>query len=172
MNSMTNRKYLIKCFFIMLLCFVLDSTISYFLPYNFTKSSYSAIPYIALMMFCMIVKTIGAPERYFFAALCGVYYSVVYTNSLPVYILIFTFVAFARTYIYKFEKLSFFESLLFSFLTICIQETVVYWLMKVTRITTLKFTALITLRIFPTLLLNVILFCCVYLIFNLFVKGE
>ena len=71
---------------------------------NFTKSSFIAIPYIALMMFCMMVKTIDAPERYFFAATCGVYYSVVYTNSLPVYILMFTFVAFARTYIYKFEK--------------------------------------------------------------------
>ena len=172
MNSMTNGKYLIKCFLIMLICFVIDSTISYFLPYNFTKSSFIAIPYIALMMFCMMVKTIDAPERYFFAATCGVYYSVVYTNSLPVYILMFTFVAFARTYIYKFEKLSFFESLLFSILTICTQETVVYWLMKLTRITTIKFIPLITLRIFPTILLNLILFCVVYLFFNLFVKGE
>lgn len=172
MNNITNGKYLIKCFLIMLLCFVVDSTISYFLPYNYTKTSIVVIPYIALMMFCMIVKTIDVPERYFFAATCGVYYSVVYTNSLPIYILMFSFIAFARTYIYKFEKLSFFEMLMFVIVTIFIQELIVYWLMKVTGITIMKIYMLFMMRVLPTLLLNICLYCIVYVTFNYFVIGE
>lgn len=172
MNRLTNDKYIIKLFLIILLCFVIDSTLSYFLPYNYIKSSITLSPYIGLMMFSMVIKTIETPERYFFAAVCGVYYSVVYANTLAIYILIYCFIAFARTYIYKFERLSFFEMLFFCIITIFAQEVIVYWLMKATGITMLKFTSFILMRVLPTLVMNIFFYIFVYLAFNTFVRGD
>ena len=172
MNNLTNDRHLIKSFIIILLCFVIDSTISYFLPYNFTKTSITLTPYFSLMMFCMLVKTIEGAERYFFASICGVYYSVVYTNSLAIYILIFALIAFVRSYIYKFDKLSFFEMMIFCVLTIFSQEFVLYWLMKVTGITFMKVISVLLMRILPTIGLNIVLYVFVYVAFNLTVSGE
>ncbi len=172
MYSLTSDKYLIKSFLIIILCFVIDSTLSFFLPYNYVKSSLTLSPLVGLMMFCMIIKTIDVPERYFFAALCGVYYSVIYANTLAVYILIYSLIAFVRTYIYKFDKLSFFEMLVFCILTICAQEFIVYWLMKATGITLLKLGSFVLMRVLPTIVLNIVLYIFVYIAFNLFVRGD
>ena len=65
------------------------------------------------MMFSLLVKTIDGAERYFFAAICGVYYSIVYSNSLAIYILIYCLIAFVRSYIVKLESFSLIESMVF-----------------------------------------------------------
>ena len=93
MRKRVQDSYLVKCFLVVFLCFVVDSTIHYFLPYNFTKTSITITPCLGLMMFALLVRTIEAgAERYFFATLCSVYYSIVYANSLAIYILISTFI--------------------------------------------------------------------------------
>ena len=107
------ENYLYKCFITLFICFIIDSTISFFLPYNYTKTSITIIPCIGLMMFALLVKTVKGPERYFFAAVSGVYYSVVYSNSLAIYILIYCLIAFVRSYIIKIESLSLIEASVF-----------------------------------------------------------
>ena len=67
------ENYLYKCFITLFICFIIDSTISFFLPYNYTKTSITIIPCIGLMMFALLVKTVKGPERYFFAAVSGVH---------------------------------------------------------------------------------------------------
>ena len=160
------EKYLYKCFTAVLLCFVVDSVISFFMPYNHLKISTSIVPYCGLMIFSLLVKTIDVPERYFFGAICGIYYSVVYSHSLVIYILVYSLIAFVRSYIVKIEEFSFVESLLFSLSTVIFCEAMVYWLMWITNSTNYLLASFVTNRLLPTLGFNIILSAVVYLIFQ------
>ena len=109
MKTRMTDSYLFKCIMLVIACFVLDSTISYFLPYNYTKVGMTIVPCLGLMMFSMLVRTVDGAERYLFAAICSVYYSIVYSNSLAIYILIYCLIAFVRSYLFKLESLSLIE---------------------------------------------------------------
>lgn len=146
----------------MLICFTLDSFISYFMPFNFSKQGITIVPSVALMMYLLLVKSIEGVNRYFFGAICGLYYSIVYSNSLAIYILIYVIIAFVRTYIVKIEEFSFLEAIVLSILTIFAQESVVYWLMKITNTTNMMISQFLLMRVLPTLICNVILFAGVF----------
>lgn len=150
------ENYLMKCFAVIGICFVIDSTISYFLPYNYTKTSMTLIPYIGLMMFSLLVDSFEPPQNYFFATVCGVYYSIVYSNSLAIYILIYCLIAFIRYYLLKIESFSPIESSLYCISTIFASEVVVYCLMWMTNTTNLLITQFVFLRLLPTLVMNLI----------------
>ena len=154
--------YFLKCFLVMLICFTLDSFISYFMPFNFSKQGITIVPSVALMMYLLLVKSIEGVNRYFFGAICGLYYSIVYSNSLAIYILIYVIIAFVRTYIVKIEEFSFLEAIVLSILTIFAQESVVYWLMKITNTTNMMISQFLLMRVLPTLICNVILFAGVF----------
>lgn len=160
------ENYLYKCFITLFICFIIDSTISFFLPYNYTKSSITIIPCIGLMMFALLVKTVEGPERYFFAAVSGVYYSVVYSNSLAIYILIYCLIAFVRSYIIKIESFSMIESSVFCISTILVEEIIVYWLMWITNMTNYSLTNFTLMRLLPTVLFNFVLSFLVYWVYN------
>lgn len=166
MRTRMRDSYLFKCFIIIFICFVLDSTISFFLPYNYAKTGITIIPCIGLMMFTMLIKTIDGAERYFFATVCGLYYSIIYSNSLAIYILIYCLIAFVRSYIIKLESFNLFESMLFCILTIFAQEVVLYWLMWITNITRYSVSSFLLMRILPTLLVNAVLSIGVYWVYN------
>lgn len=166
MKAKVTESYLFKCFLIVFLCFVIDSTISFFLPYNYAKTGITIVPCIGLMMFTLLVKTVEGAERYFFAAICGVYYSIIYSNSLAIYILIYCLIAFIRSYIFKLESLSLVESMIFCILTIFAQECVLYWLMWITNMTRYPISSFMLMRILPTLIVNFILSMMVYWVYN------
>lgn len=157
---------LAKTFFIVLICFVIDSTVSFFLPYNFARQTITIIPYIGLMFFTLLVKHLESPENYFFAVICGAYYAVVYSNSLAIYILIYCLIAFIRCFVIKIEKFSLLESSLFCFLTIFSSEIIVYWLMWITNMTSYPMVQFLLMRLLPTLALNFVLSLLVYGIYN------
>ena len=167
MRKRVQDSYLVKCFLVVFLCFVVDSTIHYFLSYNFTKTSITITPCLGLMMFALLVRTIEAgAERYFFATLCSVYYSIVYANSLAIYILIYCLIAFVRSYLFKLDTLNIIESIIFCILTIFAQECIVYWLMWITNMTRYPMVSFVVMQLLPTLLFNGILSIGVYWIYN------
>ena len=165
MRSKVQESYLIKCFIIVFICFVFDSICSYFLPYSFTKNAIVLLPCSGLMIFCLLVHTIEVPERYFFATLCGVFYSVVYNDSLAIYILIYCLIAFIRSYIIKLEKFNLLEAIVFCLSAVCFQETIVYILMLITKNTFYPVFQFIIMRILPTVFLNLFLAIIVYIVF-------
>lgn len=158
--------YLFKCFIVIFACFVLDSTIGFFLPYNYAKTGITIVPCIGLMMFTMLIKTIDGAERYFFATVCGLYFSIIYSNSLAIYILIYCLIAFVRSYIIKLESFNLLESMIFCIVTIFAQEVILYWLMWITNITRYSVSSFLLMRILPTLLVNAVLSIGVYWIYN------
>lgn len=166
MRKRMRDSYLVKCFLIIFLCFIVDSTIRFFLPYNFTKVGISIIPCLGLMMFALLVKTIDGAERYFFAAICGVYYSIVYASSLAIYILIYCLIAFIRSYMIKLESFNILESMIFCLSTIFMQEVIVYWLMWITNMTRYPMTSFLLMQLLPTLLVNAVLSMGIYWIYN------
>lgn len=166
MKVKVKESYLLKCLLIVFVCFIIDSTIGYFLPYNYTKTGITIVPCIGLMMFASLVRTVDGVERYFFAAICGVYYSIIYSNSLAIYILIYCLVAFVRSYVIKLNSFSLPESVVFLTSTIFAQEIVLYWLMWITNMTRYPIYSFGLMRLLPTLLVNAILSIGVYYIYN------
>ena len=70
------NKKLYRYYLVMALSFIIDSVISYYLPFNFDKSGITIIPYISLMMFTLLNNTIGNEHRYIFATVSGLYYAI------------------------------------------------------------------------------------------------
>ena len=166
MRKRMRDSYLFQCFIVVFLCFIVDSTIGFFLPYNYTKTGLTIIPCLGLMMFTLLVKTIDGAERYFFAAVCGGYYSLVYSNSLAIYILIYMLIAFVRSYVIKLDELSLPESIIFCVLTIFVQEIVVYWLVWITNITRYSLSQFMLMCVLPTVIVNAFLSVIVYVVYK------
>ena len=166
MKTRMRDSYLMRCFIVVFICFIIDSSIGYFLPYNYTKTGITVVTCLGLMMFSLLVKTIDGPDRYFFGAICGVYYLFVYSNSLAIYILIYCLIAFIRSYVIKLESFSLPESIAFCVSTVFFQEVIVYWLMWITNITRYPMTSFIMMRLLPTLFVNLVLSILVYWVYN------
>lgn len=166
MRVKVKESYLLKCLLAVFICFIIDSTIGYFLPYNYTKTGITIVPCVGLMMFSLLVRTVDGAERYFFAAICGVYYSIVYSNSLAIYILIYCLVAFIRSYVIKLNSFSLPESIVFLTSTIFAQEIVLYWLMWITNMTRYPIQSFGLMRLLPTLIVNAILSIGVYFVYK------
>ena len=141
---------IIKNFLIMFVCYLIDSVINFFIPTNINRSGLTFVPCIGLLMFSLLTVTIhDKSERFFFGAACGLYYSVCYSNSLMVYILIYCAITFVRTYIYRNDNITCFESVVYAALNIGI----------------IQFT---TMRFVPTLVMNLVFAPIVYLIYKQF----
>lgn len=151
------NKKIIPYFITMFLCFVIDSTITYFLPFDFTKTGLMMVPCVGLMMFLLLNNRIDQESRYFFAAIVGIYYAIIYANSLAIYVLLYCIFAFFVKSYMKSSTFTYFESLIVFILTIFAQEVVLYWLMWITNITELSVINFVLLRLLPTLGLNVVL---------------
>lgn len=163
------EKQLYKNFLIMILCYLIDSIISFFLPYNLSKTGISFIPSLGLMMFTLLVMTLHDPsERFFFSAICGLYYCIVYSSSLLIYVLVYVAIAFVRSYIYRNDHISLIEYLFLIFAVLLVKELVVYYLMVMTDVTSLSLLSFIRLRLLPTTLINTALGVIVYWIYTLF----
>lgn len=163
------EKQLYKNFLIMIVFYLIDSLISFFLPYNLSKTGVSFIPSTGLMMFILLVMTLrDTTERFFFAAICGLYYCIFYSNSLLIYVLIYIFIAFLRSYIYRNDHITFIEYVVMVAIVLAAKELIVYYLMVFTRVTSLSFIRFVGLRLVPTVLINSALSGIIYYIFTLF----
>lgn len=166
------NNYLFICFLIMFLLFILDSTLGFFLPFDYTKTGISIVPCISLMMFSLLVRTIEEPKNYFFAAVCGVYYSVIYSDSLAIYILIFCFVTFIGSSVLKLESFNLFETMAYCIGVVIFQELVVFWLVKITGVTYLSITNYLLTRLLPTVALNLVFSIPIYYLFNYILRRK
>ena len=144
------NKKLYRYYLVMALSFIIDSVISYYLPFNFDKSGITIIPYISLMMFTLLNNTIGNEHRYIFATVSGLYYAIVY--------------AFLGKKYTKLATFTLLEMFIAVIVTIIVQEVVLYWLMWITNITQLSIVIFLKNRLLPTVLFNLVLIAPVYFI--------
>lgn len=149
---------------VMAICFMIDSLLRYYLPHDLLKTGLTIVSYVGVMMFTFLNNDIDEERRYFFALVCGVYYSVIYGNSVFIYMLLFLIYAFIGKQYMKRATFTYFEALAIVILTIFIQESVLYLLMWITGITKLLVMTFIIWRLLPTLLFNAIIFNIVYFV--------
>lgn len=150
------NKRVIPYFITMFICFVIDSAIVYFLPYDFTKTGLMVVPCAGLMMFTLLNNSIDKESRYIFAVIVGLYFAVIYANSLAIYVLLYCIYAFFGRMYMKSSTFTYIEALIAIVLTIFVQESVLYWLMWITNITELSILQFVLLRLLPTIGFNVI----------------
>lgn len=157
--------------FLLWITFVLDSVLTYFVSFDFTKSSSMPVFCMGLMMFTLVNNQLKKEEYLAYAIIVGSYYSIIYANSLFVYVLIYSIVAyFGRIYM-KYSSYTLIESYFFVFSTILFQEFVIYLMMILTGVTQIGLIKYLSLRLLPTLLFNSILFIAVYFGHRQFTKA-
>ena len=150
-----NRKVYLY-FLLVILGFVVDSAISYFLPFDFSHRGIEIIPYVGLCVWTLLNNVIDNENRYLFATVVGLYYAVFYANSLLIYVLLYCVYAFFGRAYMKLAKFSLFEAMVVIILTIFVQEIVIYWLMWITNVTAMSFIRFAMYRLLPTLLFNIV----------------
>lgn len=158
------NKQLYRYYLVMIVAFIVDSVISYYLPYNFDKLSITISPHIGIMMFTLLNNTIWDEHRYIFATVTGLYYAIVYANSLLIYVLLYCLYAFFGKKYTKLAAYTLLEMFIAVIVTIIAQEVVIYWLMWITNVTQLSVVMFVTNRLLPTLGVNLLLIAPVYFI--------
>lgn len=158
------NKKLYRYYLVMALSFMIDSVINYYIPSNFDKSGITVLPCTGLMMFTLLNNTIGDEHRYIFASVTGLYYAVVYANSLLIYVLLYCLYAFFGKRYTKLATFTLLEMFIAVIVTIIAQEIVLYWLVWITNITQLSIVLFITNRLLPTVAVNLLLIAPVYYI--------
>ena len=158
------NKQLYRYYLVMAISFVIDSVISYYLPFNFDKLGITIIPCIGIMIFTLLNNTISDEHRYIFATVTGLYYAVVYANSLSIYVLLYCLYAFFGKKYTKLAAYTLLEMFIAVIVTIIVQECVIYWLMWITNVTQLSVLTFITNRLLPTVGINLLLIAPVYFI--------
>ncbi len=138
--------------------FMLDSILTYFLPYSYSKQGMMIIPCFGLMVYTFINHFLKDREWIIYSMAVGLYYSVLYANFLLIYVLIYLIIAFLGRRYEKISSFTFFETLLFALIAICIQEWIIYVLMRLTGVTALSIFNYAVRRFLPTMLFNVLLF--------------
>ena len=83
------KNKLVRYLIIMFIFFVIDSILRFYLPSSILKLNLTIVPYVGVMMFDLLTNTIDEDHRYIFAGICGIYFSVIYGNSIFVYVLLF-----------------------------------------------------------------------------------
>lgn len=167
------NKRLVRYLLIILVCFICDDLLKYYLPQSFLNKGITIIPYLGLIMFTLLNNTIDEDMRYPFALICGGFYSLIYGNSLLMYMLLFVVFAFVGRLYTKKSKFTYFEALLFVVLTIFTQEVVIYWLMWMTKVTKLFIVTYMLNRLLPTVIFNIIGYNLVYYIHDkLKIEGD
>lgn len=158
------KNKLIRSLVVMFVCFMIDSLLRYYLPHDLLKTGLTIVSYVGVMMFTFLNNDIDEERRYFFALVCGVYYSIIYGNSVFIYMLLFLIYAFIGKQYMKRATFTYFEALAMVILTIFMQETVLYLLMWITCTTKLLIITFIVWRLLPTLLFNAVIFNIVYIV--------
>jgi cell shape-determining protein MreD len=144
-------------FAVIAVCFAIDSTIVYFLPFDFSREGIVIVPCVGLIVWTYFNNIIEDDQRYLFATLAGLYYAVVYANSLLIYVLLYCLYAFLGRRYMKLSRFSLFEAIVIISLTIFVQEVVLYWLMWITNVTAISIVRFAMYRLVPTFIFNVVL---------------
>ena len=76
------KNKLVRYLIIMFISFVIDSILRFYLPSSILKLNLTIVPYVGVMMFDLLTNTIDEDHRYIFAGICGIYFSVIYGNSI------------------------------------------------------------------------------------------
>lgn len=164
MNKSRTQRYTI----LLLLAFVVDSVLQYYLPYNFSKNTIVFIPSITYVMFTLLNNTIDPEFRYMFASAMGLIYSMVYGQNSGIYILIFCLIAFIGQMYMKKGSYSIMEAFVMVGVSLLIKEGIVYLYRLFMHDSNQFILSFIQYRLLPTVLGNLVLFFVVYYIYDYF----
>lgn len=160
------KNNLVFGFTVMAICFLIDSTITFFVPFDFTRQGIVIVPYVGTLMFCLLVMKIDYELRSFFSVIVGLYYSIVYADSLTIYVVFYLLLSYISVKYLKSIHCSYLEFVLAGISTIFVFEVVLYLIMWLANITNMTIYSYLIGRLLPTLVLGLVSTVPVYLIYN------
>ena len=154
---------IIKLTIFLALAFIIDSTITYLLPYKI-RGSYEFVSSIGILSFLYVVNALKLRYQYWYALAVGFYYSIIYANSQFIYVWLFMLDVFLIHVYIKTRKISFNESIVNSIGLIVIHQTIPFIVYSLTNMTNLSITQFLFLRLLPTLAGNMVFGLVIYFV--------
>ena len=142
--------------------FMMDSVLSYFLPFSYTKNNLMCVPCIGMMFFIFLNHYMNRQDRIVYSIGVGLYFAIIYAHSLLIYVIIYGVIGFAGAKYERLSSFSFTETLLFILAMFIGKEIVIFMMMKITGITFLSLATYLTCRLVPSIALNIGLFIPAY----------
>lgn len=148
------KKYLPLLLF--LIIFIFESLFVQFLPGDLFHGEKIVAP--RFLIISLIFFAIYGNEKLgiIYGFIFGVLFDIVYTEILGVYLFLFPLITYIVIKIMRIVQINIFTVSFFSLFGVVILEFAVYEMNKIIGITAMGFSSFLTVRFFPTLLLNVI----------------
>lgn len=113
------------------------------------------VPHFLMITIIFLAIFVGEKYGIFYGLLFGLLFDVVYTEILGVYLFLFPMIAYLIAKIMKFLHHHLVISSFMTILSVVIVEIIVYEINLLIRITDFTFTHFVSIRLFPTIILNV-----------------
>ncbi|MGG5254899.1 rod shape-determining protein MreD [Neobacillus sp. SM06] len=148
------RKFLLPLLFLFL--FVFESIFMQFLPGTIFQREWILAPHFLIA--AILFFTIYGSERrgILYGLLFGLLFDVVYTEIIGIYLFLYPFVAYLVTKMMKVLQTNLFLASLMVVTGVALVELGSYEMNMLIHITSMNFITFVTIRLFPTLILNAI----------------
>jgi len=144
---------LLTNFFIVISTILIDQSLSFFLPYNYTYQSVVIVSSLFLIVFIYLLLKLQQNE-YLFGFSIGLYYSVIYGHYSFAYPIIFLLFSYIIKKFYKFNLKKTSEYFLLFISTTFLYYLFVYLWMYIGNKTNISILSFVQYRLLPSVLIN------------------
>jgi rod shape-determining protein MreD len=148
------KKFLLPLLFLFL--FILESLFVQFLPEKVFGFERIFAPHFLFTGLLFLTIFVGKKQGIIYAAIFGLLFDIVYVEIIGIYLFLYPFVAYLVDRLMQVMQVNIIIAFLVSLVGIALLEIGAYEMNYLIHVTDLDFNSFITLRFYPTLLLNAV----------------
>jgi rod shape-determining protein MreD len=148
------KKFLLPLLFLFL--FILESLFVQFLPENVFGFERIFAPHFLFTGLLFLTIFVGKKQGIIYAAIFGLLFDIVYVEIIGIYLFLYPFVAYLVDRLMQVMQVNIIIAFLVSLMGIALLEIGAYEMNYLIHVTDLDFSSFISLRFYPTLLLNAV----------------
>ncbi|WML59581.1 rod shape-determining protein MreD [Neobacillus sp. PS2-9] len=146
------KKFLLPLLFLFLLIF--ESIFVQYLPDGILGKDRILVPHFLFVALLFLTIFVGKKKGVIYAAIFGLLFDVVYVEIIGIYLFLYPFISYLVSKIMHIMQANFIIAFLVSLFAVALLEVGVYEMDYLIHVTSLDFMSFLTLRFYPTLLLN------------------
>lgn len=137
-------------------CFISESLFVELLPSEFFHGKWILVPHFLMVLILFVTIYVGMKPGIMYGFLFGLLFDVVYTEIIGIYLFMIPLIAYLIAWIMKILQSNILVSSIVALFGVTLLELGVYEMNFLIRLTDMNFSAYVNLRLWPTLLLNLI----------------
>jgi rod shape-determining protein MreD len=148
------KKYLLPV--LIAFCFILESLFVELWPASLFQSKWIIVPHFLMVLIVFVTIYAGKKYGILYGFLFGLLFDVVYTEIIGIYLFMIPLIAYIIAWVMKILQSNIFVTSFVSLFGVALLELGVYEMNFLIQLTDMNFSDYVNLRLFPTLLLNLI----------------